>query len=461
MRKLNPGRFRSFVFTLAALALIGCGTAPGAVAQGLPADCKVPEAANLSTASIVQATGESLQHKRWQPRGGVIQFTVKSFEGLPANTSFSVCFRWKITNPDNKAGYVQVMPDRLDRNNDGTVWTITVTIPQNFPPQPAGQKSATAFPLLPLVPLADVRIMISKDNNKTLAATVDTTIGITYPWAAIGFAIATVLIALAILALVSRYRLTHPGIRSASLPLRIISTPSGYASLSQLQIVLWTLVVAASAVYVMSLSGDLIQVTEGTLVLLGIAGAAGVTAKVHNESQIAKAQNVADVAQQKANATAPQQVPPQQPAVQPPPVQQPAAEQPAAQQPPAEQAAAQQAATQQAAAPQIVAQPAAAQTPQQAAAAAHQVAKNMVSPPANQVPRWSDLIVTESVRDGVVVREVDVARFQMLLFLLITVVFVLLNVLTTYVIPEIPIGFLTLMGISNGVYLGSKVAQGS
>ena len=31
--------------------------------------------------------------------------------------------------------------------------------------------------------------------------------------------------------------------------------------------------------------------------------------------------------------------------------------------------------------------------------------------------------------------------------------------LTTYVIPEIPQGFQILMGISNAVYFGSKVAQ--
>ena len=56
--------------------------------------------------------------------------------------------------------------------------------------------------------------------------------------------------------------------------------------------------------------------------------------------------------------------------------------------------------------------------------------------------------------------EVDVARFQMLLFTLVTAAFVLMNVVTTYVIPEISPGFQTLMGISNGVYLGSKIAQG-
>jgi hypothetical protein len=83
-------------------------------------------------------------------------------------------------------------------------------------------------------------------------------------------------------------------------------------------------------------------------------------------------------------------------------------------------------------------------------------------PRDEQIPRWSDLVVNENTKaDGTVTREIGVTRFQMLLFTLITAAFVLMNVLTTYVIPEIPPGFLTLMGISNGVYLGAKVTQGS
>jgi hypothetical protein len=34
-----------------------------------------------------------------------------------------------------------------------------------------------------------------------------------------------------------------------------------------------------------------------------------------------------------------------------------------------------------------------------------------------------------------------------------------MRVVSTYVIPEIPDGFQILMGISNAVYMGSKVAQ--
>jgi hypothetical protein len=47
----------------------------------------------------------------------------------------------------------------------------------------------------------------------------------------------------------------------------------------------------------------------------------------------------------------------------------------------------------------------------------------------------------------------------MLLFTLITATFVLMSVVTTYVIPEISTGFVTLMGISNGVYMGSKIVS--
>jgi hypothetical protein len=62
--------------------------------------------------------------------------------------------------------------------------------------------------------------------------------------------------------------------------LAIVSTSNGVASLSQFQIMLWTLVVAGSAVYVMSLSGNLIAVSSGTLTLLGIAGGTSVLARV-------------------------------------------------------------------------------------------------------------------------------------------------------------------------------------
>lgn len=66
-------------------------------------------------------------------------------------------------------------------------------------------------------------------------------------------------------------------------------------------------------------------------------------------------------------------------------------------------------------------------------------------------PLWSDLVVTPGTANTV-----DIARVQMLFFTVVTALFVAMKVLTSYQIPEIPEGFLLLLGISNGVYLTSK-----
>jgi hypothetical protein len=57
-------------------------------------------------------------------------------------------------------------------------------------------------------------------------------------------------------------------------------------------------------------------------------------------------------------------------------------------------------------------------------------------------------------QDGV--DEIDVTRVQMLFFTVVTALFVALKILATFTIPEIPPGFLLLMGISNGIYLSNK-----
>lgn len=394
--------------------------APNAQGQ-VPKGCSIPTTgSDVPAASIVQATGESLQHKRWQPRGGVIQFTLKSFASIPDKASFFVCFRWK-TIQENTEQWDESRPVRLDRNNDGTTWTVVTTVPR-VPHLPKVASGAVVDEALPLVPLADVRIVAFNENG-TRAADVTTSIGITYRWAAIFLAAGTIVIVLGALNIIAQRRLKHEGIKSASWFLRIISTPGGYASLSQLQIVLWTLVVAGSAVYVMSLSGDLIEITNGTLVLLGIAGVTAVAAKAQSESQYSAAQKEAIEAANAAKAS----VDPKNLAET------------------GEKDAAEKAKTEL----------------DGFATAAKERADAIKDPPPSQTPRWSDLIVNETtMKDGTKVREIDVTRFQMLLFTLITAAFVLMNVLTTYVIPEIPTGFLTLMGISNGVYLGAKVVQG-
>ncbi len=60
----------------------------------------------------------------------------------------------------------------------------------------------------------------------------------------------------------------------------IISTPNGVASLSQFQIVIWTLMIGSGMIYVMMLTGNLIDVPLPTLALLGVTGFALVGSKI-------------------------------------------------------------------------------------------------------------------------------------------------------------------------------------
>lgn len=47
-------------------------------------------------ASVAQTAGESLQHKNWQPIGGLIEFTINSFTAIDADAAVTTCFRWKV-----------------------------------------------------------------------------------------------------------------------------------------------------------------------------------------------------------------------------------------------------------------------------------------------------------------------------------------------------------------------------
>ncbi|MEN3385937.1 MAG: hypothetical protein V7608_5981, partial [Hyphomicrobiales bacterium] len=266
-------------------------------------------------------------------------------------------------------------PTHLDLTDGGRLLKVTVVVPMNLPKAPPRFGGDGEYAGLYLVPLADVRILVlgkNPDGGFLVAADVSHAIGVTNPFWALLLAVLTVFVALAVLSFVCRRRLKRAGLGDVGVIIRIITTPDGYASLSQLQMVLWTFVVAASAVYVMVLAGELIEVTTGTLVLLGISGAVTVGSKLHDGTQVAQA-----------------------------------------------------------------------------------VAAASAMPAPLRRPRWSDLVVNDTGGH----REIDISRVQMLYFTLITAGFVVMRVLTTYVIPEIPQGFQILMGISNAVYFGSKVAQ--
>jgi hypothetical protein len=317
------------------------------------------------------------QSKSWQPRGGEIEFNIAATQTLPADARVAACVRWRhVQRPLDEFAFDA--PVRIIQRQANGSLDIAVTIPHmpGSPPHTTWGLSEAAranaavgeYVAFGMVPVADVRLLVIDKDGKALIDAVSG-IGVTSRWRAAVVAVVVVLVALGLLSLVKLPRGTRLAALRTGALLRLISTGRGYASLSQTQIVLWTLLVGASACYVMTLSGELIEITSGTLVLLGISGAATLGSKFQSDREDA--------------------------AISPPAV---------------------------------------------------------TSPPASShVPHWSDL-----VRSGT---EIDVTRVQMIFFTLIIAAFVAMKVATSYAIPEIPDNFLVLMGISNGVYMGSKYSR--
>ena len=238
----------------------------------------------------------------WQPRNGEVRFTISGTDFEPGNMSLIGCFRWQTagtgtepnarktpqapTKPLDTSWYTSSYPARVVDVGMHTI-TFAVTVPAQLPDAAEWWQRLTGgnggvYTGLLTVPVAEFRIVASSDAGWShLQAS--TPVGITSLWYSYILAVLLVALACGALALFARWR----GVPGTWFLLRIISTKRGYASLSQLQITMWSFVIGGSAIFVMALSGNLIDISQGTLVLLGITGAATVGSKLqsHTETQ--------------------------------------------------------------------------------------------------------------------------------------------------------------------------------
>ena len=277
----------------ASLAQTAVGPAPAApsepnpVATGCQAKMTPPA---LGGPTVVATPGAGLQHKSWQPPGGVLQFSVVNAKAFTAGAAIEVCFRWQkdiAGREDSAAGFIDGTVLGSQLSSDGKTLTVTASIP-DITDDETGVNHAF---LWYLVPVSEVRILAFSDPlDPSKFTEARTSVGITS--APLGMLLSILVLAAAFFALwkVKTDRAKFPGAQEVNPFLALISTPNGFASLSQFQMLLWTFVVGASAVYVMTLSGNLIEITSGTLVLLGISGASTVAAKVQSNAQDTAAQ---------------------------------------------------------------------------------------------------------------------------------------------------------------------------
>jgi hypothetical protein len=126
------------------------------------------------------------------------------------------------------------------------------------------------------VPIAAMRVQASGGGLNPPLDVVHP-VGVTSVWSGRFMAAFTALFAFALLRFTAHVRGVPGGERPV---LGIISTRDGYASLSQFQLIVWSFVVGLGAVYVLTLSGGLIDVPTQMLVLLGITGVTTLGARV-------------------------------------------------------------------------------------------------------------------------------------------------------------------------------------
>ena len=215
---------------------------------------------------------------RWQPGGGMVRFTVAGNGLTASNMQIVGCFRWD-TGQANQGWSSPVPLHVLNAEQDKL--TLGAIVPEailkhrpNWWCDQAGlcsTASRAAYDGWGLVPVSDLRILAYSGTGsgwKTLDVSVQ--VGITLRYMAFLIAVGAIVLAWAVVLHLAK---SYPKIRGNGL-LRMISNPCGYASLSQLQITTWTFVIAGGAIYVMALSGNLIDIPTQALVLLGISGVA-------------------------------------------------------------------------------------------------------------------------------------------------------------------------------------------
>ena len=250
------------------------------VAVSKSGDCppRPVSAVGAPSSMVVELDPDTL----WRPRGSEVRFTIRGTAGAVMVKQVRVCFAWSspdgslddqhgevgspevrsVFNPTGATEYGAVVPG-LRRLPDSEWWPRRVVNGGHYVFTGAGT-----------VPVADMIVEVTPADGQAVVIAIQ--VGITNALVAWVVVVIVVLVVWAIMFSIAKHR----QIKGRNLLLRIISTQDGYASLSQLQIVLWTVVVGLSAIYVMTLSGNLISISDGTLTLLGIASGAALLARV-------------------------------------------------------------------------------------------------------------------------------------------------------------------------------------
>jgi hypothetical protein len=228
------------------------------------AQCSTPTNGSpsaLNSLTIVLATDTI-----WRPRGGEIRFSVDK-DGKPAQVAnLRVCFRWAAadkTAPRRFALIKSPMVRAIGRTSLGAEYGTQVP---SLPPGAFFRSgTGTRFTALHLVPVAEMVVEATVENGRV--DVVSFQVGVS----SVKLAGSVTILSIAVVLLLIRQFVRKAGATGSNWMLSIVADHSGYADIAQFQLVLWTTVIGAGAIFAMSLSGTMIEISSTTLVLPCIA----------------------------------------------------------------------------------------------------------------------------------------------------------------------------------------------
>lgn len=252
------------------IAIIACLLAARVSAAEAPPACTI--AVNADEArecgngiiALLGSDGQTPRESVWRGEGSLLGFSVKQAAATAA-PRVAVSFRFR----KQPWGSANVWLDRIEPASETYFYKAMVP-----PDLKSSRNFLHAARTGGLARTGQVQIAILAADGSPSVVTVRD-MGITKAWEAGAVALAAAGLGLLFVRRVAK-AMDVPG----DWLLGVISSRSGVASLSQLQVMLWTFVIGAGAVFVMALSGELIDISYGALVLLGIAGFATTIAKV-------------------------------------------------------------------------------------------------------------------------------------------------------------------------------------
>lgn len=207
----------------------------------------------------------------WQPAGGEVLVELKGVNAPLTAGNLTTCLRWATISGGEpwRPAYRNSRVVKVGSGKGEPDVELGVEVPSD-PPKDQGDIIRRFM----FIPQMEVMVILGGDPANPTAVQIRRFGVVNAGWGVAAAALVLVFLLGVVLTVTGTPRNPSQAL------LKLISTKDGRASLSQFQVMIWLGITGTAAAYVLALSGDLIPISEKTLALLGISGAALLGAQV-------------------------------------------------------------------------------------------------------------------------------------------------------------------------------------